>query len=108
MGQLPKTNTEIEDLRKAKTCICQCEANFFDINGDLKILTDPKKRRKISSNQASWAFVTCQCVCENKTKASAFSGKKLGAIKGFSDISLHQQHPPASHCKQPKNIKNIY
>ena len=46
MGQLPKTNTEIEDLRKAKTCICQCEANFFDINGDLKILTDPKRKEK--------------------------------------------------------------
>ena len=88
MGQLPKTNTEIEDLRKAKTCICQCEANFFDINGDLKILTDPKKRRKISSNQASWAFVTCQCVCENhrRRKYGGSSPNSLRPISYFGSI----------------------
>ena len=48
MRQLPKTNTEIEDLRKERLAFANtiCEANFFGINGDLKILTDPKRKEK--------------------------------------------------------------
>ena len=47
MGQLPKTNTEIE-IEKQRLAFANttCGANFFGINGDLKILTDPKRKEK--------------------------------------------------------------